>query len=262
MDELNNALPQAETGNEVLENNLEANTTPTEQPIEQNEQPTPQTLKLKYNHEEKEIPLDEAIQLAQKGMNYEKAIQKTKEETYQQARDAYIAEQNLEWMGKPIKTEAEYKQAIAESQYYEKMQEKQLPEEVINELLEGKRDREHRKAMETKAQQEQQQRQEFLEFYEQFPGINPDQIPDDVWKIKAEKGLSLSDAYVRYDYNKLKSQSHTANVNATNAENSTGSVTGHGDAVVKPLTADMIEHMSPKEISSRWDEVKKVFGMK
>lgn len=37
---------------------------------------TVQTIKVKYNHEEKELPIDEVRVLAQKGMNYDKLSEK------------------------------------------------------------------------------------------------------------------------------------------------------------------------------------------
>ncbi|KIL35863.1 hypothetical protein SD71_10750 [Cohnella kolymensis] len=79
-------------------------------PTEEEAEPTqePQKLKIKYNHEEKEISLEEATTLAQKGLNYDKGIERVRQEAAQQARDAWIAEQGYAWNGKPITTEAEY----------------------------------------------------------------------------------------------------------------------------------------------------------
>jgi hypothetical protein len=95
--------------------------------------PTPpqdgvQTIKVKFNHEEKEIPYEEAVQLAQKGMNYDKAVERARQE----AKDNWIAEQGYEWNGKPITTEAEYKTAVQEKQLLE--QYKELPAEVAQKL--------------------------------------------------------------------------------------------------------------------------------
>ena len=50
-------------------------------------------------------------------------------------------------------------------------------------------------------------------------------------------------------------------VNAENAESSTGGVSGTG-ASVGELTEEMIDNMSPKELSRRWDEVKKLRNMR
>lgn len=47
-------------------------------PIEEASEPVeePQKLKIKYNHQEEEITLDEAVQLAQMGKNYPKLQEK------------------------------------------------------------------------------------------------------------------------------------------------------------------------------------------
>ena len=42
--------------------------------------PTIPPIKVKFNHEEMELPYEEAIQYVQKGMNYEKAVERAKKE--------------------------------------------------------------------------------------------------------------------------------------------------------------------------------------
>jgi hypothetical protein len=103
--------------------------TPTPEPT-----PEPQTFKVKYNHQEIEIPYEEATTHIQKGMNYEKAVERAKQESIQAGRDAWIAEQGYEWNGKPITTEAEYKQALQEKEVYDRYQAQGLPEDVIQKL--------------------------------------------------------------------------------------------------------------------------------
>jgi len=49
--------------------------------------PEPQRIKVKYNHQELEIPYEEAVQHIQKGMNYDKAVERARQEAAQQARD-------------------------------------------------------------------------------------------------------------------------------------------------------------------------------
>lgn len=43
-------------------------------------EPTPQTLKVRYNHEDRELSMDEATVLAQKGMNYDRVEQRSREQ--------------------------------------------------------------------------------------------------------------------------------------------------------------------------------------
>jgi hypothetical protein len=212
--------------------------------------PTPQggteeqpKIKVKYNHQELELPYEEAVTHIQKGMNYEKAIERTKAETAQAARDAYIAEQGYIWNDKPIKTESEYKQALKEKEIYEKYQQQGLPEEVINELVESKKDREERKAEKQSQAEKERKNAEYAEFFEYFKSENgrefnasTDTIPDEVWELTG-KGKTLTDAYAIHHTKELKakiaeyeSKLQAQETNSLNASSSPGSVTGNGSA--------------------------------
>ena len=230
-------------------------------------------IKVKFNHEEKEIPYDEAVTHIQKGMNYEKAIEKTKQEAYQAARDAYIAEQGYEHNGKPIKTEAEYREALKEVELRKKYAE--LPEDVVNELIESKKFREQSESeRRTKAEHEKKSA-EFSEFFEAFKIENgrdfnsaTDTIPPEVWELNA-KGKSLADAYAIHLSKQLKTKVakyeaklKAQETNAANADSTPGSVTGNGSTKEASLTPEMIENMTPDELMKRWPEVKKVMKMR
>jgi phytoene/squalene synthetase len=174
-------------------------------------------------------------------MNYDKAIERTKAEAHQAARDAFIAEQGYEWNGKPISTEAEYKQALKEQELYQQYQSKELPEEVIQELIEGKRFREQLTQEKQTVAQQRKQEAEYKEFFEYFANENgrnfdpaQDVIPEEVW-LAANKGKTLIDAYQAHEAKSLKQQVkelqerlNVNKVNEVNASTSTGSVTGNG----------------------------------
>ena len=229
-----------------------------------------ETLKIKYNHEEREVSLDEARELAQKGLNYEKAIERTKAETHQQARDSYIAEQGYEWNGVPIKTEAEYKVALAESQRVKMLEEKGYDPEDIKSIInddpdikwarQEKQRQESLKAIET----------EFTQLQKDFPEIKtPQDVPQAVIEISNERKCSLSDAMARYENQTLKSKlndltkgAKTQEANLNNATTATGSVTGNGSASDTTLTDEVIEAMSDRQRASRWGDIKKHYGMK
>jgi hypothetical protein len=207
-------------------------TKPTETIEQEQTQETPQTLKIKYNHEEQEIPYDEAVPLIQKGMNFEKAVERARQE----ARDSYIAEQGLEWNGQPIATEAQYKQALQESQWMEQLQNRDLPEEVVQELLESRRDREERnreKEERAKAEREQAEATDFFNYFRNANGrdFNPDQdiIPQSVWEVNAQ-GVPLRYAYAtEFENQQLRQQLATLKKNQDNAKKApVGGVTQHG----------------------------------
>jgi len=205
----------------------------------QTQQPQiPPAIKVKFNHEEREIPYEEAVTHIQKGMNYEKAVERARQE----ARDSWIAEQGYEWKGKPIKTEAEYKQALQEQEMENKIraQYSNVPDEIVNELLEGKRFREQYQTEKQTSEQKAAEQKMYADFLEAYPDIKPEEIPAEVWK-EVKEGKNLTDAYVRYENKRLKDemskyqqQQQTQQANDKNAVTSTGAVKN----LTKPQTQD------------------------
>jgi hypothetical protein len=204
-------------------------TTETEQnesePIE-----APELFKLQYNKEEMEIPLEEARALAQKGMNYEKAVERAKQE----ARDSYIAEQGFEWNGKPITTEAEYKQALQEREWMEQYQNQDLPDEVVQELIEGRKFRESFQEQQKAKEVEQKQQAEAMEFFEYFNQVNgrayqPGDLPSEVTQMAEEMNIPIKFAYMQYHTQQLQNQLKVLKQNESNAKRAPiGGVSTHG----------------------------------
>ena len=99
---------------------------------------TVQKIKVKYNHEEKELPIDEVKVLAQKGMNYDKLVEKLQK---------YESDPGLKWLtkaaqfGVPVpdliangfRPRGKASKRIAEA--------KGIPEDVAHELLQIKTER-------------------------------------------------------------------------------------------------------------------------
>jgi hypothetical protein len=235
-------------GTTVTETQTETNTATETQTTGTEQQTAPEQpkIKIKYNHQDMELPYEEAVQHIQKGMNYDKAVERARQE----ALDEYIASLNYEWNGKPIKTKAEYDQALKEKEIFERYQAQGLPEDVINELVASKRFREEslaekqaREAEIAKTQQEQEFKQRrdsmYIEFLNEFKDYGSEEkwktIPPEVFaeadkwlKTGGREGRRLADAFARYNYTKLISQQQAATANQTNAASSTGSVKGNG----------------------------------
>lgn len=195
----------------------------------------PQTVKIKFNHEEREIPLDEAAQLAQKGMVFDKALERARQEAAQQARDEVIAGMGMQWNGKPIKTEAEYKQAIEEQSLMKQYKDQDLPPELIQELVESRRDRQERQKEKEAKEQVDRQQASLNEFFAYFESVNErqydpqkDYVPKEVWDA-VEKGQTLKHAYMEYHNKELRNQLKIQSRNAANSVSApVGSVTTGG----------------------------------
>jgi hypothetical protein len=214
------------------------------EPDEPAKQETPQTLKLKYNGEDREISLEEAITLAQKGMNYDK-MQSRVDQARQEARDAYIAEQRYEWKGQIIQTEAEYQRALQEQrdeQAVLDMAEKEgVPEEFAKRMVaveqrEKARDEELNR-MKSEADKQARQQADINDFLKTFEGLNErpfdgktDALPQSVWD-KVNAGTPLRFAYIEYHSQQLRNQLKIAQQNESNSQKAAiGSVTANGNA--------------------------------
>lgn len=228
-----------ETLETTVDSEWDTNTTEETEEVEtQEETPQinePQKIKIKFNHEEQEIPVDEAAPLIQKGMNFDKAVERAKQE----ARDAVIAEQGYAWNGKPITTEAEYKEALQEQEWMQKYQNQDLPEEVVQELIEGRKFREQLQS-ESKEKQEKEKADadfnDFFQYYKQANGrefnASKDPIPKEVWDIVGQ-GVPLKFAYMEHRSNELQSQVKVLKQNKENEQKAPiGSVTAHGSTEV------------------------------
>lgn len=263
-EELQSAQPQAEVSESINTDVVSQNEPTTTQ--EDTTSVEPQKIKIKYNHEEKEIPYEEAVQHIQKGMNYDKAIERARQE----ARDSYFAEQKFEWMGKPITTEAEYNQALKEKDLYEKLQNQQLPEEVINELVESRREREERQSEKKALEMKSKKDAEYQEFFDYFAKENgrsfdpqQDTISEEVW-VSTHKGKSLLDAYqsneakvYKQKIKELESKLNIQNVNDSNSKSSTGSLSNDGNSSNGYFSKAQVEKMSQKEISNNLEAIEK-----
>jgi hypothetical protein len=249
----------------------------------QAEPPAPPPIKVKYNHQEIEVPYEEAITHIQKGMNFDKAVERARQEAAQEAaqkaRDAVIAEMGYEWKGKRITTEAEYRQALQEKEIEDRLksQYSNLPDEIVNEILENRRFREEtlaekkaREEAERKAQEEKdfaaRRDSMFDEFIQEFPEYDTEEkwqsLPKEVWadadkwlKTGGREGRRLADALARHNLKQLTAQQQAAQANQANADSSTGSVKGQGNAGTF-FTREQVANMSREDIRANYAAIK------
>jgi hypothetical protein len=202
------------TVNEVQEQNVDA-------------QPTEQVTETVINEQAEVVTPQQdtkPVQSAEENANYAKIRREAETKARQKARDEWIAEQQYEWNGKPIKTEAEYQQALQEKEMQDRGIDPTEVRKIAEDLPEVK-----------EARQYKRDREQFQEFAKEFPGINLDQIPTEVLEQYA-KGKDLTDAYARWKVRdiaatetKAKAEAEKAKANETNAKASMGSVSTDGE---------------------------------
>ena len=117
----------------------------------------------------------------------------------QQARDAAYADMGYEWKGKPITTETEYKQALQEQEMENKIRSQyaNVPDEIVSELMEGKRFREQYQTEKQTSEQKAAEQKMYSDFLEAYPNVKVEEIPVEVWK-EVKEGRNLTDAYVQH----------------------------------------------------------------
>jgi hypothetical protein len=200
----------------------------------QTEQPeqTP-FLKVKYNKEEMELDEERARELAQKGLNYDKTIERL-QALESDPRLSFI-EDLAQQHGM---TPDEYIEAVQQQREQSRIDElvsQGISEEVAQELLESRRDREERKREKEAKAEEEKKNAEFGEFFNYFREANgreyvpnQDAIPENVWE-SVNQGVPLKFAYMAHENSQLRTQLSTLKQNQSNAQKApVGSVTAHG----------------------------------
>jgi hypothetical protein len=121
---------------------------------------------------------------------------------------------------------------------------------------------------------------EFLDYFRKENkrdfDAEKDILPTEVWKENklyqdslGAKGRKFIDIYQKHENSILKTRlaelekgSTTSLSNTENATSSTGSVTGNGTNKDTALTEELVNSMTPKQLSKRWKEVRELYKMK
>ena len=204
------------------------------------------------------------VQSAEDNAKYAEIRRKAEADAEARTRDKIISEMYGESHG--IHTYADYQKAVAqaeqearEQQIRQEYEAKGVPEELLEELVTSKREREERaKEKEIQIQQETQrltQQRNFEEFVSAYPDVKAEEIPSEVW-VEVSNGKSLVDAYAKHEVTILKakvaeyeSKLKAQEVNQTNANSSTGSVTGNGIADTGFIS---FENFEANKSDQRW----------
>jgi len=207
----------------------------------QEETPARELVKVKHLHEEKEIDpyTDEGKAYIQKGLDYDRV--KTKYESSKSTLD--FVESLAKQQGMAVD---DYIKAVNENQRQQEIEHLATTNGLNNEMAEElyllRQERQERAAREQEYQAKEKENQEYMQFFNEFPDVSAEQIPSEVFELRAKNpSMSLTDAYIRHEYNVMKNKDKTAEVNANNANATTGSVTGNGEAKTNYITKDAFE---------------------
>lgn len=225
-EEATESTESVETTEEVTEESTE-----TEQ-IEQTEEAQP-FLNIKYNKEEKALSQEEAIELAQKGMNYDKVTGKLDEMKKYQDMVSKLAEKQ----GYSLEEYENQMEVWEQEKIKEDYINQGIPETMVDEFIEAKRLKDELNAQKT----EQEQNDKIyadIEALETFVGkeIDVKQLPDEVLNAWLGNGIPLQYAYAYHNFKGIgeakeqeimermskKQEQSTGAPNTGNADNTSG----------------------------------------
>lgn len=209
-------------------------------------------IKVKFNHEELEIPYEEAVTHIQKGLNYDKIQEKLI------ALESDPSRSFLERQAKKHNMNVnEYLDAVQKAEEQEnlnKLIQENIPENLAKEILESRKFREQWEQDANTKKEQQKREKDYQEFMENFPDVKPDTIPRSVWE-DVNKGRSLTDSYARYENKLLKEELGKAKHTQQVAEASTGSISGNGSTNPTYFTREQVENMSTQDVIKNYKAV-------
>jgi len=215
-------------------------------------------LKINYLGEEKEIDLEEAKTLAQKGMNYEPLQEKWETSKKVLSKVEEIARKagfvNADGHGD---IEAYYEAAneqLKQREIEELTAGMQLPQELAEELYLSRKERAERQAeKERQAAEQKQQAQykELLDFYKEVHGKDFDAtttLPKEVWQA-VDKGIPPKYAYAEYLSRQAIKEKAIEKANTENGQASPGGVSGKAETPEREFfTSEELDKLTPKQL--------------
>lgn len=249
------------------------------------EKPVTSTIKVKFNHEEKEIPLEEATTLIQKGMNYDKVQGKHNDlETALRARDEEVARrfgaQGIRTWDDLIRgwdnTQRVQQTQVVDQQFQTAVRQMAAKynanPDILLEVVQGlvgqhpavirsQQLEQENGQIKTQAQFQERVTREAAQFKTAYPDLDSGTIPQEVWD-RVNRGYSLLDSYQIYENRVLKEQLNAKDQalkvqeqNKKNAANNPGSVSGNGNVPSGHFTRAQVEKMSQTEVTKNYDQI-------
>lgn len=204
---------------------------------------TPPTVRIKFNHEERELSLEEAATLAQKGLKLESELEKLRTAPEYTVIDRMAKASGMtreQYIAQVDQMEADRARREAEDAI--RRQYPDAPDELVRETVtnrraaEAERERHQKEAEEAlrqklmedaRAEAQNRDMNAFLEAYPDMRDFEHD-IPTEVWE-KVRGGESLLPAYRAYENEKLRAEVEQLRQNEKNRERAVGPMTGAGE---------------------------------
>ena len=214
--------------------------------------------KVKYNKENVTIDsLEDLINGYQKGLNYDKKVQEL--ENLQNSKAEVYIKQKAEELGMSVDEymdEVEdYERRQQEEQNQERLEEmveNGVPEELAREVIataELRRQLQLKenelKEREEASKAKEEEEKEYQDFLKNFPDVNPEDIPKEVFEEAVNS--DLSSAYMKYKLKELETQLKVSKQNEENAASTVGGVTETGTTKENHTNDPFLEGFNEEE---------------
>lgn len=214
--------------------------------------------KVKYNKENVTIEnLEDLINGYQKGLNYDKKVQElenlqnSKAEVYLKKKADELGITVDEYMDQ-VEDYERRQQEEQDQERLEEMIENGVPEDVAKEViataelrrkLQIKENELKEREEATKAKEKEEK--EYQDFLKNFPDVNPEDIPKEVFEEAVNS--DLSSAYMKYRLKELETQLKVSKQNEENAASTVGGVTDTGTTKENHVSDPFLEGFNEEE---------------
>lgn len=233
--------PAAEDAAEADQPNAEEAEEPSKGEPEQNAEAQTDQFELKHLDEVRTVGREEVIALAQKGMDYDRIRGKLDEREGKEAEAFSFLEGLAKEQGMTVEdfmdsTKASLKAKRDGVDYNAALQAVKMER---REAALAKKEKELQNQQAQKAQADEADRrrqQDIADFRAAYPDVDGKSIPKEVWTDVA-KGMSLLNAYAKFDNARIREELEAERKNAENARKAAGSKSDSGKTKIDPFDA-------------------------
>ena len=223
------------------------------------------TLQIVYNGENVVLNEEEAITLAQKGMNYDRLYEKFRE-TSEALKEAENYKNKIEGLAKeagttPANIMGLLDENIKEMQVSNYAENEKIPPEYAEKLMGLTREIEVLRKEKEELLPLKKRQEDIKQFEKEYPGLDVNGLDKDVLKLWETTDKPLTDIYNSVMLKKLLNKKEADNANEQNRRASSGSVKD-SSAGERTFTEDDIRKMSDEEIKNNFKTLLKQLSKK
>lgn len=227
--------PSTEEDNENIES--EEQSTEVKETVDN----TQNSIKIKYNGSERVLSYDEAVTLAQKGMNYDKLLNNY--DSLRNSPELKIFDKQAESLNMSRKEYAEYLDSFQlkslENKALQQLQEaypdsdvnvlKQLAKNEVDNYLRNRENEEYQRELESKKIEDDEISSQIERFINVYPEVDIEHLPQEVLEYMVQ-GEDILSAYRAYENNLLRNRLAAQETNNKNKNKAVGNLTSNNSS--------------------------------